>query len=598
MVQSFTSLCFIMLLLGAGFSVSAQRSNQAVRKQNRQPDIAKTSKKSSLQKSSSTDRQRAVTLLRQLAVQTASFPRDRDKPVKIALFQAEVADILWDYDEPRARAHFAETFKAADAFKRDKPGAFNPDMSLMVRMAIVRFILNHDANLAEKLVDSIAVNSAIPESTKPFPDSFVAPSTLYLEVAKQVAKSDPQRAARLIKHSMNGWIRDEQIHALQALRRSSPTLADELFVSLLSTFSSRPTYFTAKVGVFAPYVFPDDKELKSGNEVAVDAAKIPPSSPALIHSFLTFVYDNFMQQSVERQINEPNEFGKSAFKKITMEALARYFDQYMPEKAPLYRAHIEEVSNQVNQSGKREMWDAEDEEMRELFKMDVEDWLKKADAAEEAQEKDRLYFEAAFVLAARDSDFDRAFSITAKIADERMKSDWISMVREIAIKKTIESRDAARAYRYAKEVRERWPLVNYLTKIAALYVEQNEPERARQILKEAEKMLPETGDADSASLKVKVANVAASLQPEWGFTAMKIAVEAVNQATLAHDPSRGGIGYGAGKINFPDRFSYEQGFKTLARADFTRALQLTKSLQSKEASLLAQLAVCKGILRR
>jgi hypothetical protein len=595
MCQSFKSVCLIILFIWAGFSVPAQDTNQTVMRQKRQSDI----KSNSSQKSVSANRQSAVTLLKQLTTQTDSFPKGFYKPLKIILFQAEVADSLWNYDEPRARSLFADAFKAASSSRSGGTLSFETDRGLNARINILRFILNHEANLAINLVDSIAVDAATPAPAAPFSAAFKAQAALYLEIANTIAASDPQRAIRLIKNSMNGWISQKQIQALQALRRTSPELADELFLSLLATFKSRPTYLTGKAGILAPYVFSDTINLKTDNDTTVDSAVAPPqSSSALIHSFLDFVYDNLTQQPAETHINEPNEFGRSAFNQFAMEDLAPYFDRYMPEKAHLYRAHIEEISKKVAQAGKRDIFDSEDEIWRNMFAMDVEEHLKKVEATKDIRLKEEGYSEAALVLAVRDKEFDRAFTILAKITDDSAKSDVMAMVRERAIVQALVNRDAEKAYRYTKDIQKQEEFVRYSTYIAAFLIEQKEFERASQILKAAEKAIPTTSESDSAELKVNVANVAANLQPEWGFTAMKAAVDAINQVNLPNTSS-GVSGTGPnGEINFPGRFNYESGFGILARTDFTRALRLARSFQSKEASLLAQLAICKGILRK
>jgi hypothetical protein len=594
MRQSCKSICFIMLFIWTGLSVPAHDQNQTVKKSTRQSDI----KKGSSQKPVSANRQAAVILLKQLVTQTNSFPKGAHQSFKIILFQAEVADTLWDYDEPHARSLFADAFKATAAFQRTTPSALATNESLILRVNILRFILSHDVNLAANLVDSIAVDAATPAPITPFSAAFKEQAALYLEIANTIATSDPQEAARLIKKTMNGWMGDGQIQALQSLRRSSPELADELFLSLLATFKSRPTYITAKAGILARYIFPDSEQSENSNDIAAGSAGTSPVSPALIHSFLDFVYDHLMQQPFETHINEPNEFGRSAFAQFAMEDLAPYFDRYMPEKAHLYRAYVEDISNKVKQAGKQDLFASEDEAWRDMFAMDVEERLKKAEATKDMRLKEQGYSEAAFVLAVRDKQFDRAFTIVAKITDNSAKAEVLSMILERAIIQAFKDQDAEKAYGYAKDMKKPWEFVRYSTYIAALLITQKKFERAGQILKAAEKVIPDTGDSDPAALKVEVANVAANLQPEWGFTAMKAAIDAINQVNLP-DFSSDGFGNGPdNKIIFSNRFSYAPGFGILGRTDFARALRLAKSLQSKELSLLAQLAICQGILRR
>jgi hypothetical protein len=95
---------------------------------------------------------------------------------------------------------------------------------------------------------------------------------------------------------------------------------------------------------------------------------------------------------------------------------------------------------------------------------------------------------------------------------------------------------------------------------------------------------------------LKLAAVAAEINPELGFDAMDETMAVINDAgtTVGNDLSSG-----AGeRIQFFGRFDFDESLALLARADFERALQLAKSVKPKELATLMQFAACKGVLSK
>lgn len=86
-----------------------------------------------------------------------------------------------------------------------------------------------------------------------------------------------------------------------------------------------------------------------------------------------------------------------------------------------------------------------------------------------------------------------------------------------------------------------------------------------------------------------VADAAARLDPIQGFEIMKSAVAAINHADAGSKSDRN-AGFDVSLLNF------DQGFPLLARADFERTLSLAQGIEKKEASVIVQLAVCRGVL--
>ncbi|HXG64668.1 MAG TPA: hypothetical protein VNO70_06145 [Blastocatellia bacterium] len=553
------------------------------------------------------DRRRALHILSRLLEQAKGFKEDGHlKPIKVILIQAQIAYILWDYDQKRARQLFTDAFNAADLLRPGQPQSrffSGPDdeMHLLLRKEIFRFLLRRDSNLAEKLVTSIARPVPKPGSKKS-PDNMELlkeQATLNLQIAISIADSDPERAARLIKRSLNGWLSYKHIEALQALRNQSPAQADELFLNALTLVRNKPSYLTNKIGLLAPYVFPDIRnEANIESSSGRNLSQTIRTSPTLIVPFLEFVYDTFMQQPAAYQTSEINEFGMASFDYFTMRELLPHFDRHLPDKAAEIRGRVEEIIADIKQNDRQDIFDRESEVYQEFFQSSVQDLIDKAETAKEQREKDYFYYLAATLLVWRDDKFEQAVPLIEKISDEQERLRTTSTLGEIAASIALKKGDAERAYSYIRESPDSADRLHLLIAIADRFAAKKEYEKARWLLREAEKLISKATDArDNAHALILIADVAVSIDPSLGFQAMKSAVEADNHITRSNDFGHG-IGEDGKIILGMTRFDRGQSFSLLARADFNRALQLAQQIRDKEASVVAQLAVCRGILER
>src|SRR4030095_1029028 len=286
------------LLLGMTLIAQLAQPTSAV-EQRASKDQPATKPNTTSADSSVTPQQRALMLLDQLPGQTKEF-RSLTAYLKISLFQSEVADLLWDYDQPRARALLEEAIKTAGRDPTLAAGRtlspFDTSTYSALCKEIVDFALKHDTAFAEKLVSLALVplqngNPKVEGSDSAYRSQ---QAYLYSHIAERIAVSDPQHAADLMRLSFNGWYSADQISALSALRRSAPAPADDIFINVMAMVRNKPTSISNKVGILAPYIFPDFENASRRRAAAID---LPLQiSSTLIKAFLEFVYDSFTPQ--------------------------------------------------------------------------------------------------------------------------------------------------------------------------------------------------------------------------------------------------------------------------------------------------------------
>lgn len=279
---------------------------------------------------SGSSEQRARSLLIELLERADVIVVGSERPLKLTLLKADIADILWEHDRARSRQLFSHVFQKAEEFSPGNPigGRFSlagTDMRTLLRKQIIDIVLTHDHEFAEELVRSALRAGASNRTTGPAGpmDQSRQEVALYSRLATAFSASDPSRAAQLIRRSLNGFWSDELIVALRELRKQSPILADEIFLEALAIVRKKPTNVTNKIGILAPYPFPEMKNDVGLTLKEIESESGPPPDSSVVVQFLSFVFESFNSQSIESQIGENNELSKSSFDYFTMKSFSR-----------------------------------------------------------------------------------------------------------------------------------------------------------------------------------------------------------------------------------------------------------------------------------
>jgi len=523
--------------------------------------------------------------------------------------QNQIAETLWYYDKARARRLFEEVFRGADSLE-SKVGqggyvSSAPDLvdslKFEMRKEILQSVSKRDAELAEKLAASIQFAKSA-RGLDPATRQLAIDRELVehnLAVALNIADSDPQRAARLARDSLNRRISSDFTTLIRSMRASNPELADQLFLDALAALQRRPTYISNKIGILAPYVFPELNQKP-------DAYSNERINPELVSRFLDLIYDVLTRVSSESQVNENSPFGTASFDYGTLRAILPHFEKQNEERAAVVRSLLDDIVKKINQAGRKDMWDGEDAWWAELFRSNVAELISKAEGAKSKAEADELYSEAAMVLTDRDNQFDKALVLIEKITDQKKRAYILSMLRPGAIHQAIDDGDTERAYKYTSGVTDLSEHVRMLHEIAGKMVDKKETERAIEVVNESRRLIQHLSDESTrAEALLALAGTATQLSPAKGFEVLQAAVEAINRAPFGPHWS-GQTTYKETKpnerpqthseVNGLEDLEFSGSFPILARADFSKALALAKAIRLNEASLLAQLAVCRGVL--
>ena len=569
-------------------------------KSNKKRGASSTTTQSSRTKKPLTpEQQAALYVLAQLSETVKTLD---DEQLKIRV-QAQVADILWRYEEPRARRQFEEAFNAIASVPLDKqnaastsgiPRAQTSALS-QLRGEILSLIAQHDAELAEKLIKAtVGAKSNTDGDASASNDTGQSERAgLYLQTAASIANINPERAVQLAESSFASGLDPSVLNVLFALRQKNPAQADALYRLALAAARRDTKPAAMNIQILASYALPEfttSGVVGSASLAPNSSAATQPASPMALE-FLDFVHDTFLRLADPAQVRTSNPVDY-----MIGQRLLPFFVRYVPDKAPMFRNLLDMMARRASQSG------AIDAVNKLLQPADTDDLLKQAEKAPDQFQRDLLYFRAT-LAAAGSGEFDRALSLVEKINAGDLRSSLDSLIRFQAASSLLDKGEVDAALRYAKNMSDVRQRAFLLAKVARALFNKKDIARASEVLADAEQMLLKADEGvEKAQALLIIAEVEARLDPARGFEVMATTIKAFNNADSDTDNKNKLAPAGAGlsgmltkvfKLETPD---FASSFSILARTDFNRAVQLAQTLKKKDRAVLAQLAACRGVL--
>ena len=211
--------------------------------------------------------------------------------------------------------------------------------------------------------------------------------------------------------------------------------------------------------------------------------------------------------------------------------------------------------------------------------------------------------------------YDQAAAILEKISDEALRTRQKNLLRERVsndrldeIRKVTQDGDFDRAEELISEIPYRSTRMWMFQSLISVTF-QKDKGRAAEMLSEANRRAGKTENGVERALElISLARAAGGIDTNRGFEEMRLAIDALNNAGITPEwekyeetetasvGERGktiirvNVGLGA-LFGNPD-------FQWLGNVDFDRGLVLAQQVQVREASAIAQLAVCRGALTK
>lgn len=495
-----------------------------------------------------------------LLAQLADQARLSDDLAFAVRAQSQAATLLWPHDRERSRAIFRQAFQSLA--RETLPASERRQL----REELLNRIASRDTELAEELARAAAYST---ESSKETARSDAERRELLINVALQIVERNPYRAMALGQLSLGGaspvareetgLISQNFARLLVLMRGVDASLSDLLFASAVVRLERAQSIDLNDIHTLGSYL------VSSAGSSAKDSLARP-----VIERFLNIAFKQIMLYRDSRERAGPDEPAAIYF--ITRQ-LTDLFARYLPNRRIKVQRRIDDTDEPaaVDRTG----------DLSLTQPTSPADIAGDARASSNETERDSLYARAALAWLAK-GEINEAKSAARSISNRETRD---RVLTQIARRQTSEGRiDDAVAV--ALDIEDDTARVGALVKLAGAALASRDRVRAIELLDEAEaeaiKAQPSIARAQSL---LTIVSSFSTLDTVRAFEVMQTAIKSINDI-----PAPGS----AEQFNL----SFESTLAVLAQTDFDRALLLAQQLTIKDASLIAQLAVCRGGLAR
>ena len=488
--------------------------------------------------------------------------------------QSQAAILLWPYDCERARAIFRQAFQS---LSRETLGQSD---KRQLREELLNRIASRDTELAEDLARALVYSADNQKDVRADAER----RELLITVALQIVERDPYRAMALGQLSLGSPVNNREEGALISqnfarllvlMRAVDSGLSDLLFSSAVIRLERSQAINLDDIHTLGSYL------VSSVNSATKDSI-----SRQVIERFLSLAFNQIMLHRNSEERGKPDD---AAVYFITRQ-LTDLFARYMPDRFKKVQRKIDEMNESSALDRIADLGLAQPTSPADI--------VGDARASSNESERDSLYARAALGWLAK-GEMNEAQSAARSIANREMRD---RVLAQIARRQTSEGRiDDAVAI--ALRIEDDTARVSALVKLAGAALASRDRVRAVELLDEAEseaiKAQPTVARAQSL---LTIVSSFSAVDMVRAFEVMQTAIKSINEI-----PSPAGQKRFAGNQQ-PEtattasadlyNLNFESTLSVLAQTDFDRALLLAQQLTIKDASLIAQLAVCRGGLAR
>jgi hypothetical protein len=429
---------------------------------------------------------------------------------------------------------------------------------------------------------------------------------LELNLASQVAESDPQAALRIAEDYLDGKLDYQVINLWSALQRKDPKAASALTDKIIGSLKSQDVLADYNASNF---VFGVLNVLKSrSNEIAnarnnPDAANPPQSSSAEIQQAYRDALDVVAAATLKITTNNLiNQDEANRARNLLMQ-VPNYLadiDKILPARAAAVRAKVTQF-DKAKYANPYEKFYAE--YGSDLQTKSLQELLSLAQKAPQ-EVRQNVYYQAVNKAIEQGDEETARKIVKENIPDKWQANDLLSNIERRTSDRAVGEGKYAEARKSLTRMRTDEQRASALAGWASAAAAKGDEKSAREMLDEARSLIGSRMQrSDQLEAQVAVANVAANIDPDMSFEIAEAAVERINRLVAANLEIQtfGGMEEGEVRIMDGGAWSGYSGsivplFAALARKDFDRAVNLLKRWQSNELRLMISLSIAQNIL--
>jgi hypothetical protein len=550
--------------------------------------------------------QKALAMLDELIAEAPAFklPENRVRILSVA------ADMLWQYDEKRARALIVEAMSSLGQLihqPEDAPDVIPENFRWylsQLRQETVQAIAAHDAQLAGEFLAATRpdVKSSLynPENEAQFE----------LTLAQQSAHQDPKKALQIAKERLATAKNPNVVSGiLYSLREKDAAAAQELADCIMaklrteSPLSYESASFAINLISLAPPPSPPQPEGDGGIGAAVNQPKsliTPAIARELIEKALAALQT---QLATARQQTDQSQRYNAVNLMNQLKSWTAYIEKYAPSSV----AALKRIAPQVDQikDVNQRRWD----DLNALAEKGSPEALLEAVSRADPGMKGQYYQRAAQMIRDKGDDERARQIINDNITDPNQRRQALREMDQQKVWKAIGEGKFDEARGMLPGLRGLQERVNALTQMASAALNAEKKELAAQLLDEAWGMVDgpaESSQQFNAQLQIAIANV--KLRPARSFEIIAATVEQYNElfaasATIESFDQHGTfrekemiLRNGGGRAS-SYLYQYGQSLAELARTDLAHVQAVVNQFSRPEVRTSIRMLVLQQILR-
>ncbi|HKY26353.1 MAG TPA: hypothetical protein VJM12_00250 [Pyrinomonadaceae bacterium] len=414
------------------------------------------------------DEQRQQQILRILAIlrATSDGAKDWDDAAAASKTQAQIADLMWDFDAEAGRSYLIKAWDTASRIEYAKTQSSsryrNTSLRTMTGREVILVARRRAPDLAQKWLDQIAnyVESDRGKEARGIFDDRTARSAVLLQMSLQILNDDPQAAAGMAIESLSDGISFGFQEVLVRLHEKDFELAQRVFLSALARLRTVGMSDPNELLILNAYLYTPGRTMAANTgddpsriEFAVgrNRPRIVPAAqlnPALATEFLNLAADLLLTAQLPSTTSNPPITARAQI--TTMSSLLDRIAQISPDKGAMLAQRLQMLTAEAKFSSTRaelpegHIESKPGESAPEYNERRVDYLEKLAEKETTTLSRDVAYAKAA--LATTVTAYQRGWEIATKIDDDRLRANVRNCLMYRATLHFLSRNDTDKAY--------------------------------------------------------------------------------------------------------------------------------------------------------
>jgi len=506
-------------------------------------------------------------------------------PENRVYIMASTADLLWPFDDKRARNLYWEALNSVYPTPPNrKAGEISQPYSLTLRLRrrVLLLVARRDTQLALDMLRATRQVSLGPESS-PSEERW-----LEQEIAGQIAARDPAQALQFARESLAKGLTFELANLLQQLQQRDVEKASVFAGEIIARLQTAKVATDLQASLLAIYLVHGSRtrELRAGELKPLSLTE--DQRRGLIEILTSAALSTSANSNLLFEINE----------------VMPEIEQFFPERRAALERKLASFNNTLNK-------DQRDQNTQNtLIRRGEQEELVRIAASADDNTQDHLYQQAAIIAVARgNTDAFREF-LSKEVSDSGERRKVLDYLDAEEISTAAGRKQIDQLRKLLPKIERKEERARAMAELAVLLKEKGEDAEAVTLLDEAGTMIKmNLKDEKQTNALLSLLCAYAVVDPGKAFALAERTVDRANsQISLLMLLDRV-VKSGAVKKSeiILDQagimpldflvFKYGKGVAALARSDFNRTRALADRFDRNELRLLAQLLIVKGLLQ-